>query len=345
MLLPPFSESDQNSFATFTHLLKQHSKPNEVHLFEIDATGKWSCHAHQSTPQNEWSINIVMQAPTLALVQGVMGAISDITGTAQFYLHPCSDIDSGLVGLVMPVNDELKPEQVESITSLTSTFNIDISVLKNAPRLTLPGLLVMDMDSTVIAVECIDEIAKLAGVGEQVSEVTERAMQGELDFEESLRSRVKCLASLSESALETVRQQLQLMPGLVRLVTQLQSFGWRIAIASGGFTYFAEHLQQRLGLDAAVANQLAIENGVLTGDVIGDVVDAQVKASTVEQLAERWQIAMSQTVAMGDGANDLVMMSKANLGVAFKAKPIVQQQADSAIQQGGLDVALLYLRY
>lgn len=345
MLLPPFSDADQNSFAAFTHFFNQYLKPNESHLFTVDASGQWSYDAHRETPDTDWVINIVFSAPTISLVQRVMREVSAIVTTPEFFLHPCSDFTHGRIGLVVPVAKALKDNEIESLHALAPTFDAEVSVLNRAPRLSLPGLLVMDMDSTVIACECIDEIAKLAGVGEQVADVTERAMQGELDFEESLRSRVKCLASLPEQALETVRQQLPLMPGLVNLVQKLQHYGWRIAIASGGFTYFADHLRDRLGLDAAVANQLEIVEHQLTGDVLGDVVDTRVKADTVEQLSSQWQIPMSQTIAMGDGANDLQMMSTAQLGIAYHAKPIVQQQADCSIRVSGLDTALLYLRY
>jgi phosphoserine phosphatase len=134
------------------------------------------------------------------------------------------------------------------------------------------------------------------------------------------------------------------MQGLTRLINQLNNNRWHIAIASGGFTYFAEYLQQRLGLDASIANVLSIEEGVLTGKVEGDIVDASAKAKSVETLSQRWQIPLVQTIAMGDGANDLQMMEKAHLGIAFKAKPIVQSKADAAIRFTGLDTALFYLR-
>ena len=202
----------------------------------------------------------------------------------------------------------------------------------------------MDMDSTVIATECIDEIAVLAGAGEQVAAVTEQAMRGELDFAESLKSRVACLEGLEQSALEEVKNKLPLMPGLMRLINELNTNHWYIAIASGGFTYFADHLKQRLGLDGAIANELVIDEGKLTGQVSGRIVDAQVKAESVETLSQRWGIPDQQTVAMGDGANDLIMMDKAHLGVAFKAKPIVQASADSSIVFSGLDTALFFLR-
>lgn len=194
----------------------------------------------------------------------------------------------------------------------------------------------MDMDSTAIQIECIDEIAKLAGVGEEVSEVTERAMRGELDFKASLRERVGKLKDTDVSVLETVRSSLPLMPGLTSLVRKLQSLDWHVAIASGGFTYFADHLRDRFDLVDAVSNHLEVKDGKLTGKVIGPIVDAQYKAETLIKLAEKLEIPLSQTVAIGDGANDLKMIQAAGLGVAFHAKPKVYAQASVAIRHADL---------
>ncbi|NMP17395.1 phosphoserine phosphatase SerB [Thalassotalea sp. Y01] len=221
---------------------------------------------------------------------------------------------------------------------------LELALIEHAPSIDEPGLLVMDMDSTTIQIECIDEIAKLAGVGEEVSAVTERAMQGELDFAESLRARVSTLAGASEDILAQVGENLPLMPGLEILIAELHRRNWKVAVASGGFTYFTEILKHQLNLDATQANVLEIENGLLTGKVVGDITDAQVKADTLVKLAEHYQLPIAQTVAMGDGANDLLMMNAANLGVAFEAKPIVLQQASAAINTSGLDTLLHYLK-
>lgn len=220
---------------------------------------------------------------------------------------------------------------------------IEAALIQNAPTLNKPGLLVMDMDSTTIEIECIDEIAKLAGVGEQVAAVTELAMQGELDFAQSLHQRVSTLKGAPEQILADVAENIPLMAGLETLISELKKHNWRIAVASGGFTYFADHLKNMLALDATFANVLEIDNGKLTGNVLGDVVDAQVKADSLNLLAEKYQISAYQTVAMGDGANDLVMMAAASFGVAFHAKPIVLAQADSSINQQGLDCLLHWL--
>ncbi|MDN4500877.1 phosphoserine phosphatase SerB [Alteromonadaceae bacterium BrNp21-10] len=233
---------------------------------------------------------------------------------------------------------------VIDVAALSKQFYVELALLEQRPTLSAPGLLVMDMDSTMIGCECIDEIAYLANVGEQVSEVTELAMQGKLDFAQSLHQRVACLTGIEVALLQSIRDKLPLMPGLSLLVKTLQQAGWKIAIASGGFTYFANYLRDRLELDAAVSNTLSMQNGLLSGTVEGQVVDAKVKAQILQSLAEQWGIAHEQTIAMGDGANDLAMMKVAGLGVAFHAKPIVDKQAVAAIRIAGLDTLLHYLQ-
>lgn len=222
--------------------------------------------------------------------------------------------------------------------------NIESILITDSPTLSAPGVLLMDMDSTTIKIECIDELAKLAGVGEQVAEVTELAMQGKLDFTQSLHQRVATLSGSPISILDTVISTLPLMEGLETLVAELKQHNWRVAIASGGFTYFADHLKQMLALDSAVANTLEIIDGKLTGKVLGDVVDAQAKADNLLTLAKEYDIDVSQTVAMGDGANDLVMMNAAALGVAFHAKQLVVDKADVGINTLGLDCLLHWLK-
>jgi len=210
-------------------------------------------------------------------------------------------------------------------------LQLDLAPLHFHARLQQAGLLVMDMDSTAIQIECIDEIAKLAGTGELVSSITARAMRGELDFEQSLRSRVSTLKGAPETILQQVRESMPLMPGVQETIKELQKYGWKTAIASGGFTYFADYLKDLLKLDFAVSNQFEIENGRLTGNVSGDIVHAQYKMDTLLHLAAQYGIAMENTVAIGDGANDLAMMAAANLGAAFHAKPKVQQQAQVVV--------------
>lgn len=231
----------------------------------------------------------------------------------------------------------------EQLATFALTQKIEAALIKDAPKLHQAGILVMDMDSTTIEIECIDEIAVLAGVGKEVAAVTEQAMQGELDFAQSLHQRVSKLAGSPESILAEVAKNIPLMNGLETLIAELKKHQWRIAIASGGFTYFADHLKDLLNLDAAHANVLDIIDNKLTGKVLGDVVDAQAKAECLLSLQKEYQLPFQQTVAMGDGANDLVMMNAANFGVAFHAKPIVLKEADSAINFSGLDCLLHWL--
>ena len=235
------------------------------------------------------------------------------------------------------LSGELKQQFAHTLSSWSNDYHVDYAISQTLPNLAQPGVVLMDMDSTTIQIECIDEIAKLAGVGEQVAAVTARAMNGELDFSESLRSRVATLTNCPEGVLKQVADDMPLMPGLELLIATLHQANWKVAIASGGFTYFAKRLQDDLGFDAVYANELEIENGILTGKVIGGIVDAQVKADTLQALAQEHHIAPQQTVAIGDGANDLIMLKSASLGVAIHAKPIVQQQAQVALNHHDLE--------
>lgn len=228
-------------------------------------------------------------------------------------------------------------------TRLAHDHGLDVAPFGKTPHLRAPGLLIMDMDSTAIQIECIDEIAKLAGVGAQVAEVTERAMRGELDFTASLRQRVATLQGADADILRQMREALPLMPGLTQLTKKLQSLGWHVAIASGGFTYFAELLRDKLRLVSIAANELEIRDGRLTGEVLGGVVDAGYKARELTRLADKLAIPISQTVAIGDGANDLLMIQSAGLGIAFHAKPKVNEQSKVTIRHADLLGALCIL--
>ncbi|MGY0581188.1 MAG: phosphoserine phosphatase SerB [Paraglaciecola chathamensis] len=287
------------------------------------------------------SVVIFAEGLSLAKVFAVSMAFSDKLNVLCYQI--LRDVPLTGAGVVLRVERESTEDLRPLLERIATEHAVEICLFSSAPRLDEPGLLVMDMDSTVISVECIDEIAKLAGVGDEVSTVTAKAMQGKLDFEESLRSRVGCLKGANEDILQQVRRALPLMPGVLNLVKFLKQHQWKLAIASGGFTYFADYLADRLELDGAVANELEIIDGKLTGQVSGSVVDAQVKAATLLEMANEFDVTDCQTIAMGDGANDLVMMNAAALGVAFHAKPVVRAQADISIRNGGLDSLLWVL--
>ena len=228
------------------------------------------------------------------------------------------------------------------LLNITDSLGVDIAFQEDNIFRRTRRLVVFDMDSTLITSEVIDELAREAGSGELVAAVTEAAMRGEIDFTESLKKRVATLAGLEETVLQNVAKRLQLTEGAENLFNHLHRLGFKTAILSGGFTYFGQYLQKKLNIDYVFANELEIENGRMTGRVTGPVVDGKRKAELLEEIARAENIRLEQTVAVGDGANDLPMLGKAGLGIAFRAKPIVRETARQAISTLGLD-AILYL--
>lgn len=225
---------------------------------------------------------------------------------------------------------------------LSSELNIDVAVQEDNAYRRNRRLVCFDMDSTLIEQEVIDELALEAGVGEQVAEITERAMQGELDFQQSFRARVALLKGLDASVLPKIAERLTITEGAERLISTLKALGYKTAILSGGFQYFAEYLQAKLGIDEVHANVLDVQDGVVTGEVKGVIVDGARKAELLRELANKLGISLEQAMAVGDGANDLPMLAIAGLGVAYRAKPLVRQNANQAISSVGLD-GVLYL--
>nr|WP_306671104.1 phosphoserine phosphatase SerB [Endozoicomonas sp. SESOKO1] len=226
--------------------------------------------------------------------------------------------------------------------NLAADLNADVAFQEDSIYRRNRRLVVFDMDSTLIEAEVIDLLAEAAGVGDRVAKITERAMQGELDFNESFRERLAMLKGLDESVLVDIARQLPLTEGAETLIRTLRSLGYRTAILSGGFTYFARYLQEKLGIDYIHANELEIAGGKVTGQVKGDIINGEQKARLLRQIAAEEGIALNQVIAVGDGANDLPMLSVAGLGIAFRAKPMVKQRARQSISTLGLD-SILYL--
>lgn len=221
-------------------------------------------------------------------------------------------------------------------------FGIDVALQRESVYRRARRLVVLDMDSTLTQGEVIDALAQVAGVGPEVAQITERAMQGELDFEAALRERVKLLRGLPLEALQQVRARIELTPGAHALLRVLKKLGYRIAVISGGFTYFTDWLKAQLGLDYAYANELEIRDGHLTGALRGHIVDARRKADLLETIAQGEGISLEQVIAVGDGANDLLMLKRAGLGIAFNPKRSLRDAAEHTLDQPQLD-AILYL--
>jgi phosphoserine phosphatase len=226
----------------------------------------------------------------------------------------------------------------KAVAAFCEARNIDYGWVPEGRRFADLKLLAMDMDSTLITIECIDELGDMAGRKAEIAAITAQAMRGELDFPASLRRRVGALAGLAESSLERVySERLKLTPGAEVLLKSCKQHGVKLLLVSGGFTFFTERLKDRLGIDYTISNRLEIEKGRLTGKVLGDIVDADAKAAKFRAVAKQLKAKKAQTVAIGDGANDLKMMAEAGLSVAFHAKPVVRAQADCALTWSGLD--------
>ncbi len=236
--------------------------------------------------------------------------------------------------------ERVSDAQIDTLWTYCRSEKIDGAV-RPPMQLSEFGVLAMDMDSTLIDMECIDEIAAFCGKKEAVAALTEQAMQGEINFDESLRQRVALLKGADADILEKVwTERLRLSPGAEDLLEGARAAGWRTLLVSGGFTFFAKRLQTQLGLDEVRANTLEIVEGKLTGKVLGDIVNAQVKANTLKAVCAQWNIPTQRAIAIGDGANDLLMMAEAGLSIAFHAKPIVQNTADVALNTVGLEGVL-----
>ena len=229
---------------------------------------------------------------------------------------------------------------------LSADMAFDFSLQKDNMYRRMRRLICFDMDSTLIQTECIDELAERAGVGDKVREITERAMRGEIDFRESFKERVALLKGLDVSVMKDIAEKLPITEGVERLMAVLKRYGYKIAILSGGFTYFGEYLQRKFGIDYMYANELEVDdNGKLTGKYLGDIVDGKRKAELLKLIAQVEKVNLALTIAVGDGANDLPMISEAGLGIAFHAKPRVVANAKQSINTIGLDGVLYFLGF
>lgn len=244
--------------------------------------------------------------------------------------------------LSTPIDDGKYNNLRAELLTLSDATGIDHILQLNTPIIDQPGLAVFDMDSTLIKAEVMDELAVEMGIGEQIAAVTASAMRGEIDFTQSFVQRLSYLNGLSSDVMDSVYRRIQHMDGIKPLMAVLHAYGWHTAILSGGFTYFAHRVQQDYGMTEVHANVLEIVDQKLTGKHLGPIVDAKRKQELLELLREKYSVSKQQTIACGDGANDLLMLNDAALGVALHAKPIVRQQAPSPMNKLGLD-GILYL--
>ncbi len=231
------------------------------------------------------------------------------------------------------------------LLKLSSELGMDFSFQLDNMYRRMRRLICFDMDSTLIETEVIDELAQRAGVGEKVKAITERAMRGEIDFKESFTERVALLKGLDASVMEDIARNLPITEGVDRLMFVLKQYGYKIAILSGGFTYFGNYLKRKYDIDYVYANELEIEDGKLTGRYVGEIVDGRRKAELLKLIAQVEHVNLAQTIAVGDGANDLPMLSEAGLGIAFHAKPRVVANAKQSINTIGLDGVLYFLGF
>ncbi len=279
------------------------------------------------------SFDIVVQAPSVAS--------DDIAHLAALADPDAIEAIAARPGATVAAWRLRGARRIDGVSEACASAGLDCATVPRQRRLADLRVLALDMDSTLITIECIDEIADYAGVRAQVSAVTASAMRGEIDFRESLVRRVALLAGVPADALESVyRERLELSPGAATLLAGARDAGARTLLVSGGFTYFTERLRDRLGFDMAAANALEIDRGRLTGRVVGDVVDARGKALAVAEMRRRHAADGGIVAVIGDGANDLPMLLAADVSVAWRAKPVVRSQATHAIDHGGLDAVL-----
>ena len=284
-------------------------------------------------------------AAKIVAAQGLnIDSIIRLTGRPSI-MHPERNVRACIEFSLRGTPEDRQRMQAE-LMQLSQGMGIDFSFQRDDMYRRMRRLICFDMDSTLIQTECIDELAGRAGVGDKVRAITERAMRGEIDFKESFTERVALLKGLDVSVMQDIAEHLPITEGVPRLMTVLKRCGYKSAILSGGFTYFGEYLQRKFGIDYVYANELEIsEDGKLTGHYVGDIVDGKRKAELLKLIAQVEKVNLAQTIAVGDGANDLPMITEAGLGIAFHAKPRVQAGARQSINSLGLDGVLYFLGF
>ena len=291
------------------------------------------------------SASQIEAATKVIACQGLnIDSIRRLTGRMSI-LHP-SPTGRACIEFSLRGTPKDRQQMQADLMKISSEMEMDFSLQRDDMYRRMRRLICFDMDSTLIQTECIDELAIRAGVGDQVKAITERAMRGEIDFRESFTERVALLKGLDVKVMQEIAENLPITEGVDRLMTILKTCGYKIAILSGGFTYFGEYLQRRYGIDYVYANELEIdENGKLTGRYKGEIVDGHRKAELLKLIAQVEKVNLAQTIAVGDGANDLPMLSEAGLGIAFHAKPRVVANAKQSINTIGLDGVLYFLGF
>ncbi|MBI4082346.1 MAG: phosphoserine phosphatase SerB [Candidatus Lambdaproteobacteria bacterium] len=302
--------------------------------------------AHEAQPRRLHRSVLTLLGQGQLSARGI-ARVAQVLAQEGFNIESIQRLDEGRIGSLELIVSSDDPGGARTLKSallpVSRDCALDIALQPDNLFRRIKRLVVFDLDSTLIQVEIIDELAKAWGVAEQVQAITARAMDGGMDFPESLRRRVALLRGLEESALARLYEQLPLTPGAEQLIRTLQRLGYRTAIISGGFTFFSERLKARLGLDYAFANRLELAGGRLTGRVIEPVIDGEGKARLLEEIARQENLRLDQVIAIGDGANDLPMLRKAGLGIAFNARPMVREAADHSLNQRNLDSILFLL--
>lgn len=288
-----------------------------------------------------------ISAETLSRVSGVVAAhglnidrIDRLSGRLSLAAHTRTANACVEINASGAMRDEAAMRA--EFAGLTQELPVDIAFQHESLFRRNRRLFAFDMDSTLIEGEVIDELAKMAGVADQVVKITESAMRGEIEFEESFRRRVALLKGLPEARVQELIGRIPLAEGTERLISTLKALGYKTAVLSGGFMFFARHLQERFSIDYVYANELEFADGAVTGEVTGQIVDGARKAALLKEIAAEERISLEQVIAVGDGANDLPMLKLAGMGIAFRAKPLVRQSAEHSLTQLGLD-GLLYL--